>query len=69
MAPAAELDAELERGRELAAGLPAEEEIQLSPRDVKGTEKKEAKQAEAVREARAFRMKAAAILAKAGRKD
>jgi membrane protein len=28
-----ELDAELERGRELQAGLPAEEEIQLPPRD------------------------------------
>lgn len=29
----AELDAELERGRELEAGLPAEEEIQRPPRD------------------------------------
>lgn len=29
----AELDAELERGRELQAGLPAEESIQLPPRD------------------------------------
>ena len=29
----AELDSELERGRELQAGLPAEKELQLEPRD------------------------------------
>lgn len=44
----AELDAELERGRELQAGLPAEEEIQLPPRDTSGIEKAEAKHAEDV---------------------
>ena len=65
----AELDAELERGRQLAAGLPAEEEIQLPPRDVKGTEKKATKQAETVREARAFRMKAARVLRRPESKD
>ncbi|WP_238148803.1 YihY/virulence factor BrkB family protein [Serinicoccus sediminis] len=58
----AELDAEIERGRELAAGMAAEQEILLPPRDVAGTEKKEAKQAEAVREAREVRMQAAAEL-------
>lgn len=42
----AELDAELERGRELQAGLPAEEGIQLPPRDTTGIEKAEAKRAE-----------------------
>jgi membrane protein len=29
----AELNAELERGRELEAGMPAERELQLEPRD------------------------------------
>ncbi|KUG55623.1 ribonuclease BN [Serinicoccus chungangensis] len=62
----AELDAEIERGRELAAGMAAEEEILLPPRDVVGTEKKEAKQAEAVREAREVRMQAAAELRASG---
>jgi membrane protein len=31
----AELNAELERGRELEAGLPADDEIQLEPRDTR----------------------------------
>ncbi|HET8598705.1 MAG TPA: YihY/virulence factor BrkB family protein [Segeticoccus sp.] len=51
----AELDSELERGRELQAGLPAAEELQLPPRDAKGIEKKEAKQRKAVVEARKLR--------------
>ena len=63
----AELDAELERGRELAAGLPAEEAILLPPRDVQGTEKKAAKQAEVVREARQQRMQAASQLRREGK--
>lgn len=62
------LDAELERARQLAAGLPAEEEIQLPPRDQRGTAKKEKKAAALVREAREARMKAAAQLSAAGRK-
>lgn len=62
----AELDAELERGRQLAAGLPAEEEIQLPPRDVKGTRKKADKAARTVREARRLRMRAASRLVDAG---
>ncbi len=35
----AELGAELERGRELQAGLPAEEVIQLPPRDTRTSDK------------------------------
>jgi membrane protein len=51
----AELDSELERGRELQAGIPAEEELQLPPRDdrniLKAREKEE-KDAAAAREIR-----------------
>jgi membrane protein len=39
----AELDAEIERGRELQAGFAAEEAIQLPPRDTKGIKKARAK--------------------------
>ncbi len=39
----AELDAEMERGRQLQAGIPAEREIQLPPRDTTTIKKKEAK--------------------------
>ncbi|MGD8150388.1 YihY/virulence factor BrkB family protein [Ornithinimicrobium sp. Y1694] len=63
----AELDAELERGRELAAGMAAEEEILLPPRDVKGTEKQKKKQATVIRQARELRMKAARQLRKDGK--
>lgn len=35
----AELDSELERGRELQAGMPAEETLQLPPRDTRGIDK------------------------------
>jgi membrane protein len=38
----AELDAELERGRQLQAGLPAERDIQLPPRDTRVVDKFEA---------------------------
>lgn len=51
----AELDAELERARELQAGLPAEEEIQLPPRDTSKIEKDQRKYAEDVRRARQLR--------------
>ncbi len=40
----AELDAELERGRELQAGIPAEQTVQLPARDTRNIEKAEAKQ-------------------------
>jgi membrane protein len=51
----AELDAELERGRELQAGLPAEETIQLPPRDTRNIEKAEKKEREDIEQARELR--------------
>jgi len=51
----AELDAELERGRELQAGLPAEDEIQLPLRDDSGVRKAERKHRAAVAEGRELR--------------
>ena len=51
----AELDAELERGRQLQAGLEAEVALQLPPRDTKGIEKAEEKQADDVRRGRELR--------------
>ena len=48
----AELDAELERGRELQAGLPAEEQIQLPLRDDTGVVKAQRKRREQIAEAR-----------------
>jgi membrane protein len=38
----AELDVELERGRQLQAGIAAERELQLPPKDTRIVEKKEA---------------------------
>ena len=55
----AELDSELERGRELQAGLPAEESIQLPLRDDRGVLKAERKRKEAVADARELREHAA----------
>jgi membrane protein len=55
----AEVDAELERARELAAGLPAEEQIQLPLRDTRQVEKKAEKHEELVTEARGLRLRAA----------
>ncbi|MGH3424024.1 MAG: YihY/virulence factor BrkB family protein [Nocardioidaceae bacterium] len=51
----AELDAELERVRELQSGLPAEERIQLPYRDTRQIEKSEDKQAADVRRGRGLR--------------
>lgn len=51
-------DAELERGRQLAAGLPAEEDFQLEMRDSSGAEKAEEKQAALVAESRRIRLEA-----------
>lgn len=51
----AELDAELERGRELRAGLPAEEVIQLPARDTSKSDKAAAKDREDVARARHLR--------------
>jgi len=50
------LDAELERGRELQAGQPAEETLQLPPRDTRNIDKAEAKQQEDVERGRRLRM-------------
>jgi len=55
----AELDAELERSRQLQGGIAAEETIQLPPRDTKASDKKAAKRRDAVAEARAVRESAA----------
>jgi membrane protein len=51
----AELDAELERGRELQAGLPAEKTIQLPLRDDRNIVKARRKRREAVADARELR--------------
>ena len=53
----AEFDAELERGRELQAGIEAEETVQLPPRDTKAAEKKRDKQIELVDKGRELRQK------------
>lgn len=52
----AELDSELERGRELQAGMPAEEDLQLPLRDTRGVDKTAEKEREHVEQARALRM-------------
>jgi membrane protein len=54
-----EVDAELERSRELQAGMAAEEQIQLPLRDRRKVDKKSEKYAEAVAERRRIRMEAA----------
>ncbi|MDP3968823.1 MAG: YihY/virulence factor BrkB family protein [Nocardioides sp.] len=51
----AELDAELERGRQLQAGMAAEISIQLPARDTSGIEKSEAKSADDIRRGREIR--------------
>jgi membrane protein len=55
----AELDAEVERSRELNDGLAAEESVQLPPRDTRASDKKAAKRRDAVAEDRAVRVAAA----------
>jgi membrane protein len=51
----AELDAELERSRELRAGLPAEESLQLPPRDTRVIEKVETKSEKDIERGRRLR--------------
>src|SRR5690625_912109 len=51
----AEIDAELERNRQLHAGLPAEEQLQLPVRDEREIDKANRRQAKRIREARAIR--------------
>ena len=51
----AEFDAELERGRQLQAGIAAEEDIQLPPRDTRKSEKAAEKERKDVEEGRRIR--------------
>jgi len=51
----AELDAELERGRQLQAGIVAERDLQLPPRDSRVTDKNQAKEERDVEQGRALR--------------
>ena len=62
----AELDSELERGRELQEGLPAEEELQLPPRDTTKIEKEQAQQRAEIAAARAIRHSAGSSESAAG---
>ena len=55
----AELDAELERGRQLQIGIAAEEALQLPVRDTRGIEKAAARRAEDVAAQREIRLAAA----------
>ena len=59
----AEIDAELERARELAAGIRAERRLQLPMRDSSGADKADEKHAERVAEGRRLRLEAAATSA------
>lgn len=51
----AEFDAEMERGRQLQAGIEAEETIQLPPRDTKKSDKIQAQEVEEIRHGRELR--------------
>lgn len=51
----AELDSELERGRQLQAGIVAEERLQLPPRDTRVSDKNDEKDAQAVEQGRQLR--------------
>jgi membrane protein len=51
----AELDAELERGRQLQAGLPAERTLQLPPRDTRKIDKADAKRNQDVQRGKRLR--------------
>lgn len=58
----AEFDAEVERGRELDAGIAAEESIQLPPRDTRASDKKAKKAEKDITEGRSLRRRRAAEL-------
>ncbi|MDV3220925.1 YihY/virulence factor BrkB family protein [Intrasporangium sp.] len=57
----AEVDAELERGRELQAGMAAEEAILLPPRDTKASEKRARKRDRLIDEQEALRERSEAV--------
>ena len=52
----AEIDSEMERGRELQAGIPAEKDLQLPARDTRNIEKAEKKEAEDIERGRELRL-------------
>ena len=54
----AEVDSELERGRQLQAGIPAEEELQLPPRDTRNIEKAQEKEQKDIEIGREIRERA-----------
>jgi membrane protein len=54
----AEIDSELERGRELQAGIPAEEELQLPARDTRNIEKAREKEQKDIEMGRSIREQA-----------
>jgi membrane protein len=56
----AEVDAELERARELQAGIPAERTLQLPPRDASGSDKARQAREKRVAEGRRLRREASA---------
>jgi membrane protein len=56
----AEVDAELERARQLQAAIPAEEDLQLPPRDTKRSEKEARKLEEQIQQGRKLREEAEA---------
>jgi membrane protein len=65
----AEFDAEMERGRQLQAGIEAEETIQLPPRDTKKSDKLQEKEEEDIRHGRELREQHGNADQDAGRKD
>ena len=56
----AEFDAEMERGRQLQAGIEAEETIQLPPRDTKKSDKLQAREEEDIQRGRELRERSSA---------
>lgn len=62
----AQLDSEIERVRQLRAGLPAEEELQLPVRSTKASDIQAKKYADDVQRGRAIRLSSAAYRAEAG---
>lgn len=52
----AEVDAELERGRQLQAGLPAEQQLQLPPKDTHNLRKEEAAEKKDIKRAKRLRL-------------
>ncbi|MGZ5417764.1 MAG: YihY/virulence factor BrkB family protein [Nocardioides sp.] len=52
----AEIDSEMERGRQLQAGIPAEKDLQLPVRDTRNIEKAEEKEAEDIERGRELRL-------------